>query len=79
MAYQDQSLAPIEYKDRDEELTHPFFDYIQMGDLATAEEIAGALLEVLRLKQNLGHEVGVSLAHWESRREILKVIIDSRR
>lgn len=56
-------------------LKHPFFDCIQSGDLATAEEIAAVQLEILNLKRGTGEDVSVPLAQWQSRRTVLQLIL----
>ncbi len=56
-------------------LKHPFFNCIQSGDLATAEEIAAVQLEILNLKRGSGEDVSVPLAQWQSRRTVLRLIL----
>ena len=79
MLYQNQWVESVEYMRPIRELPHPFFECIKRGDLATAEEMAGALVEVLKFTQEQGDEVSISLAQWESRREMLKALLDSQK
>ena len=55
-------------------LRHSFFGCVQSGDLATAEEIAGTIVEILRLRRDLGEDVTVPLARWQSRQTLLHLI-----
>ena len=57
-----------------ETLRHSFFDCVRPGDLATAEEIAGTLVEILMLRRDLGQDVTVLLARWQSRQTLLYLI-----
>ena len=79
MSYQNQWVDSVEFMKPINGLPHPFFECIQRGDLATAEEMAGALVEVLKSTQKQGDEVSISLAQWESRREMLKALLDSQK
>jgi hypothetical protein len=79
MSYQNRWLGPVEYMNPINGLSHPFFECIQRGDLATAAEIAAALIEVLKFKQERGEEVSVPLARWETRQEMLNILLDSQK
>jgi hypothetical protein len=79
MSYRNRWLEPVEYTKPINGLSHPFFERIQRGDLATAAEIAGALIEVLKFKQKQGEEVSVPLSQWKTRQELLNVLLNSQK
>ncbi len=58
-----------------ETLRHSFFHCVRNGDLAEAENIAGSLVEILKLRRDLGQEVTVHLARWQSRQTLLHLIL----
>jgi hypothetical protein len=46
------------------------------GDMATADEIAGAAVEALKLKRNPNQEVCISIAEWRSRKELVGLLLE---
>ena len=65
-----------EFKDTDgEALANLFFGRVQNRDLATAEEIAGVFVEVLKLRRDNGQDTHVTLAQWESRLGLLRLLL----
>ncbi len=65
-----------ELKDTDgEALANLFFGRVQNRDLATAEEIAGVFVEVLKLRRDNGQDTHVTLAQWESRLGLLRLLL----
>ncbi len=52
-----------------------FFTYVRTGDLVTAEEIAGAFIEVLKRRNTMGHDVKVPLARWQAQQALLRLIL----
>ena len=69
-----------ELKDTDGEgIADLFFGRVQNQDLATAEEIAGVFVEVLKLRRDRGEDIIVPLAQWESRLGLLQLMLAEER
>jgi len=65
-----------ELKDVDgESFANLFVGRVENGDLATAEEIAGVFVEVLKLRRDRGRDMIVPLAQWQSQLALLQLIL----